>query len=141
MGQYDAILHMDKPADKKHKPMSIHNRAAQFAPFDALTGFSEQIYETARLTDARIELSEEAKASLDLRLRILEKNIGHEPLVTITYFLADKKKEGGIYQTRSCRIKKLLPCEECLQLEDDTRICFEDILSIDSPLLSEADVP
>ncbi len=139
MGRYDAILHMDKPVDRKHKPMSIHNRAAQFAPFDALTGFSGKIYETARLTDSKIELTEEEQSFLDARLRILIAESDTHPSVTLTYFVADEKKDGGAYQTVSARIKKFFPSNDRLQLEDDTVVAFGDILSVDSPLLASLD--
>ena len=79
--------------------MSIYDRAAQFSPFAALTGFDASVMEAARITERRIELSEDTRSELDRTMAILEKIIDTEPLVTVTYFLPDNRKSGGEYRT------------------------------------------
>ncbi len=130
MEKYAAILHLQRPVDTKHPPMSLHNRAAQFAPFDALTGFGGRIYETSRLTQQRSELSEDVKQAINDTLRQIEENIKEQPLVTVTYFLPDKTKDGGSYQTVTAHAQKIDVYDERLRLEDDLSIAFDDIASL-----------
>ena len=106
--------------------MDLYDRAAQFSPFAALTGFEGAIEETGRLTEERIELDEDEKAQLDLSFRkirkILEDKNAEKPSVTLTYFQADALKEGGAYITMSGWIKKI---------DEDTRkLVFEDGMSV-----------
>ncbi len=131
MGKYDQIISMDRPMDPKHPPMSIHNRAAQFAPFDALTGFGGRIYETSRLTDDRMELSEDVKQVIDAKLRQIAEHIKEQPEVTVTYFVPDKTKDGGSYQTVTAPAVKIDTYEERLHLKDDIHIAFDDIVKLD----------
>lgn len=130
MGKYDQIINLDRPFDSKHPAMSIHNRAAQFAPFDALTGFGGRIHEVSRLTDARIELTDEIKQVINDQLRQIEAHIKEQPLVTVTYFLPDKTKDGGSYQTLTAPTVKIDTYDERLHLEDDISIAFDDIIDI-----------
>ena len=116
MGKYDDIIDLPHPVSEKHPHMSMYDRAAQFSPFDALTGYSESIDETARTTDRRLELSDEEKAVLDGKLSELERLCakarsarfyGDEgasfPKITVTYFVQDKelhrmsRKTGGSF--------------------------------------------
>ena len=116
MGKYDDIIDLPHPVSEKHPHMSMYDRAAQFSPFDALTGYSESIDETARTTDRRLELSDEDKAVLDGKLSELERLCakarsarfyGNEdacfPKITVTYFVPDKelhrrsRKTGGSF--------------------------------------------
>ncbi|MDO4621701.1 MAG: hypothetical protein Q4B22_01990 [Eubacteriales bacterium] len=131
MGKYDAIIHRNRPVDSKHPAMSLHNRAAQFAPFDALTGFGNQIFETARLTQARMEISEDVRQVINGRLRQIEDRIKEQPTVTVTYFLPDKTKDGGSYPTVTARVLKIDIYKERLRLEDDLSIAFDDIVQLD----------
>ncbi len=131
MGKYDHIIHQERPVDTKHKPMSIHNRAAQFAPFDALTGFGGRIYETSRLTQEKIELTEDVKQVINEKLRQIEDHIKEQPQVTVTYFLPDKTKDGGSYPTITARAVKIDTYDERLRLEDDISIAFDDIVEIE----------
>lgn len=103
---YD-ILYRNHPTSKKHPRMSNMNRAAQFAPFAALTGYEESIEETARLTDSRIELSEDEIEELNAKLNFIQEHIKERPEVTITYFQPDEIKEGGAYITVTGRVRRL----------------------------------
>ena len=108
--------------------MSMIDRAAQFSPFAALTGHGAAIEETARLTDRRIELTEEEKTVLDEKLRLLLETGGEG---MITYFLPDERKDGGAYVTKLGTIKKIDPLEGRVILTDRTAIPIKDILEIE----------
>ncbi len=136
MGKYDHLLDCERPVDRKHPPMPLANRAAQFAPFDALTGFSGQIHETARITDSRIDLSEEALQTLDEQLQILCEHLAEHPELTLTYFVPDATKKGGSYQTLTSTIQNIKLYEREIILEDQRHIAFKDILELESPLFS-----
>ncbi|WP_302351529.1 hypothetical protein [uncultured Ruminococcus sp.] len=99
MRNYEDIRNHERYQLKHHTPMSLESRAAQFAPFAALVGYDEEIGEAARSTDGREELSEDA---IDALNQAFQKLLGHEeerPLVTVTYFQPDTKKDGGRYMT------------------------------------------
>lgn len=130
-GKYDDILYLPHPVSKKHPPMSIHDRAAQFSPFAALTGHSAAIDETARLTERKIELNEERKAELDRKWQYLSENIASRPRVKITYFIPDEKKEGGLYTTVEGRLKKVDSYKGMLVLEDGTEIYYNHIFEVE----------
>lgn len=95
--RYDKIINMPHPSSKKHYPMSVYNRAAQFAPFAALSGYDEAVTETARLTDSRLELDDDMAAELDMKTQILIEHASELPEIDIEYFVADRKKSGGAY--------------------------------------------
>jgi len=128
--RYDDILDLPYPYPSKHKKMSLYDRAAQFAPFAALTGFEDQIDETGRYTEKRIEITEERRERLDAKL---EKIMSGEdmPRVKVSYFVPDKDKEGGAYHIHKGIIKKTDPVERVLIFEDGKRIAFNDITDID----------
>ena len=102
---YDDIINLPHPVSKNHPQMPLRDRAAQFAPFAALTGHDAAIKETARLTDERLELSEEVIAQLNEKINIIRNNIGIEQNVSITYFIPDEKKSRWIlcYVLRYCK--------------------------------------
>lgn len=104
MTDYSDILHIDKPVSKKHPPMDRENRAAQFAPFAALTGFGGVISESGRLTEEKREIDENLKNELDMKLA-RAKESGKK--VTVTYFEPDHKKEGGRYKVVTGYIKRI----------------------------------
>lgn len=108
MGAYDDIINLPHPNSAKHPRMSMIDRAAQFSPFATLTGHGAAIEETARLTDRRIELTEEEKTVLDEKLRLLLETGGEG---MITYFLPDERKDGGAYVAKLGTIKKIDPLE------------------------------
>ena len=128
MGAYDDIIHLPHPTSVRHPRMSMIDRAAQFSPFQALTGYGDAIQETARLTGEKVELTEEEKAVLDEKLRFLT-DTGNE--AAFTYFQPDGKKSGGSYVTALGAIKKLDPLEGRLVLADGTAIPINDILEIE----------
>ena len=128
MGAYDDIINLPHPNSAKHPRMSMIDRAAQFSSFAALTGHGAAIEETARLTDRRIELTEEEKTVLDEKLRLLLETGGEG---MITYFLPDERKDGGACVTKLGTIKKIDPPEGRVILTDHTPIHIEDILEIE----------
>ena len=115
--------------------MPLRDRAAQFAPFAALTGYEEVIDETARHTEERRELAEDAQALLDRRLRYLAPQIAEKPPVTIVYFVPDPYKKGGKYRHISGRLDAIFKTEQTLHLADGTVIPIRDLITLDSPLL------
>lgn len=106
MNKYDDIINFSRPKSK-HSKMTLEQRSAQFAPFSALTGYEGQIKETARLTDKRLELDEEAKSILDLKIQIIKEKLNQQPKIEITYFVPDNKKDGGRYETVNSIIRKI----------------------------------
>ena len=130
MGKYDDIINLPHHISKKHPRLSIEQRAAQFAPFAALTGYGDAIKETTRLTEYRIELNEEEKESLDKKLQDLKSKISTNPQVTITYFVPDIKKSGGKYITKIGDLKKIDEYKKIVILEDKTIIPIKEIIEI-----------
>lgn len=131
-GPYDDILHLPHPTSKRHPRMPIADRAAQFSPFAALTGHKAAIEETARVTERRIELDEDAKEQLDQTLQLLLERIDEQPEITVTWFSPDKKKAGGQYHTATGKLKRVDTQESRLILTDGTQIPLEDLLEIRS---------
>lgn len=127
MGKYDAIIDHPHHVSKVHLQMSMINRAAQFSPFAALTGYDAQIAETARLTDRRIELTEAEEAEISKALGRLMK--GDE--VEITFFVPDKKKAGGRYVTERVVVKQMIPTEGRMVLMDGRSIDMAAILEVE----------
>ena len=127
MGAYDDIINLPHPTSAKHPRMSMADRAAQFSPFAALVGHGSAIRETARLTNRKIELTEDEKAILDEKLYLLL-DTGEEAV--FTYFLPDEKKDGGSYVTVAGSIKKLDLRSRRVVLTGGAIIPVEDILQI-----------
>ena len=98
--RYDDIINLPHHVSSKRPQMPILERAAQFLPFSALTGYEDAVKETARLTDTRIELEESEKDLLNTKLHVLLDNLATEPKVKITYFLPDGRKSGGKYVSK-----------------------------------------
>ena len=105
--RYDDIIGLPHHVSRKHPQMPLLDRAAQFAPFAALTGHEAAIKETARLTEEEIELDENSKEQLDFRLQYLQEHLSEQPSVTVTYFKPDEKNSGGAYETVSGKVKKV----------------------------------
>lgn len=131
---YDDILLLPHHVSEKHPPMSRLDRAAQFSPFAALTGYDAAVQETARLTDRRIELDEGERAAIDQRLMLLQERLPEPTEVTITYFVPDKKKAGGAYVSVSGTVKKIDDYERMVILRNGTSIPIDDILHINGKL-------
>ena len=133
-GPYDDIINLPHHVSATRPQMSRENRAAQFSPFAALTGHDAAIIETARLTDKKKELGEEAIAELDMKLNILADQISSRPNIAITHFRADTKKEGGAYITTIGAVKRIDDYEQAIVLIDGEIIRIPDILDIESEL-------
>lgn len=112
------------------------DRAAQFSPFSPLTGYDEAISETARETNQRIELDEEARNKLDAQLATILLRLKEKPPVAITYFKADETKEGGSYETIVGIIKKINQSKNSIFMENGLEIKVDDIIAINHQLNS-----
>ena len=135
-GKYDEIMGLPHHVSKTRQQMPMSNRAAQFAPFAALTGYDATIKETGRLTDARIELNVKALSALDMKYQLLMEALDEAPEVTITYFQPDERKAGGKYVSAVGAVKKIDDFERRITMRDGTRIPTDDVLSIDGELFS-----
>ena len=129
--RYDDIIHLPHHKSEIRKQMPILDRAAQFAPFAALTGYDAAVRETARLTEKRIEPDEDAVAEINRKLRQLYEEMADEPMVSVTYFRPDEKKSGGAYVTVTGRVKKIDPVSQRVVMEDEREIPMGEILSIE----------
>jgi hypothetical protein len=127
---YDDIIDMPRPKLRNHTPMPMTNRAAQFAPFAALSGHNDAIIETARWTDTPYELDDSANAELNRKLGYLLEHIDERRAVTITFFQPDTRKAGGYYVPVTGVIKKLDEYEQCLVMEDKLTIPIAAITEI-----------
>ena len=107
MEKYREIIDLPHHVSKTRPQMPMSDRAAQFAPFAALTGYDSAIRETGRLTDEKIELDEEALTALDMKFQLLMKAIDEEPEASVTYFKPDQRKDGGAYLTETGKIGKI----------------------------------
>lgn len=136
-GSYDDIINLPHHVSSKRPQMSMLDRAAQFSPFAALTGYDDAIQETGRLTDEKINLSEEEKETLDRKQQILLEKLSDYPALTITYFVPDAKKSGGAYATISGRLKKIDGFERRMLLTDGTKIPLDDVADIESELFRD----
>ena len=135
-GKYDEIMGLPHHVSKTRPQMPMSDRAAQFAPFAALTGYDAAIKETGRLTDERIELDVEALSALDMKYQLLMEALDEAPEVTITYFQPDERKTGGKYVSAVGTVKKIDDFERRITMRDGTRIPMDDVLSIDGELFS-----
>ena len=135
-GKYDEIMGLPHHVSKTRPQMPMSDRAAQFAPFAALTGYDAAIKETGRLTDERIELDVEALSALDMKYQLLMEALDEAPEVTITYFQPDERKAGGKYVSATGAVKKVDDFERRITMRDGTRIPMDDVLSIDGELFS-----
>lgn len=129
MNKYKEIINLPHHISKKHPQMSLESRAAQFAPFAALAGYSEAINETARITSKKIKLSEQEKEIIDRHLRSINKKLPVKPEVIITYFIKDKNKVGGFYITKTGIVTKIDLYLKCIYISK-LKIYFDDILEI-----------
>lgn len=133
--EYDDIIDLPHYKSQKYPHMDLYDRAAQFSPFAALTGFEDAIEETGRITEERIELDENVKEALDAGFQALRKRLSYKssekPLVTITYFQADVLKGGGAYITATSRVKKLDENSRRLIIEDGLSVDMDEVVGIE----------
>ncbi len=137
MEKYEDIIHLPHHVSSKRPQMPMIDRAAQFSPFAALTGYDDAISETGRLTDKKIDLSEEEKEVLDRKQQFLLEKLDKRPALTVIYFVPDAKKSGGAYVTKSGNLKKIDAIERWMQLTDGTKIPLDDVADIESELLRD----
>ena len=130
MKDYSDIIDYPHHVSRTHPQMSMHDRAAQFSPFAALTGFDAAVAEEARVTDRRIELEEDERQRLNERLRFLSEHIEEQPEVSITYFVPDERKDGGAYVTKIGALKKIDEYEHVLIMTDGVRIPIREIIEV-----------
>ncbi len=145
--KYDDIIHLPHHVSRKHPQMPMADRAAQFSPFAALTGHGEAVKETARLTGARMELDEYEKEQLRGKLQQLAeclevwicagRPVEARPLVAVTYFVPDLRKEGGEYTTTRQPVKKMDLYLRQLVMADGTEIPVDEIIAVDSDFLAD----
>ncbi len=135
--KYDDIINLPHPTSQNHPRMPLADRAAQFAPFAALTGHEAAIKETARLTDDKEILSDEVIAVLNDKLNIIAENLGTEQTVQITYFVPDDKKAGGAYVTHSGIVRRIDSYEHILIMTDGTVIPIGQISEIEGELFGD----
>ena len=129
--KYDDIIHLSRPVSGKRSPMSNYDRAAQFSPCAALTGYDTVIAETGRLTDQCRELDEGGKALLDEKLQIIREHLSEQPEAVLRVFTPDSRKSGGAYREITGRVKKIDPVTRCLVLTDGTVIPIDRIYGVE----------
>ena len=127
---YEDIINLPHPVSSRHPRMSLHDRAAQFSPFAALTGHDDAVKETARLTDKKIELDEDVKMRLNEQLQIIKDRIGKEEKVTFTYFVPDDRKNGGRYEEYTGIVKRIDEYKHTIIMMDKTEIPIEEVIGI-----------
>ena len=130
MDEYDDIINLPHHVSKNHRQMPMEMRAAQFAPFAALTGYDAVINETARLTDQQVELEDYDNERLNRKYAELIENISEHPVFTVSYFKPDKRKGGGAYVSKTGHLKKVDTYEQLMIMEDGTSIPLAAIVDI-----------
>ena len=131
---YADIIDLPHHEPKTRMRMPRSNRAASFSPFAALSGYDDAVKETARLTDRQIEIGEDTKIALNERLRIAMEQIENHPLITVTYFMADSRKNGGAYVKHTGVIKKIDECERKVIFRDQMVIPIDNIYEMDGEI-------
>ena len=130
MTPYDDIIHLPHHVSQNHPQMSLRDRAAQFAPFAALTGYEAAVGETARLIAEKHELDTQEAEELDRRLTELAARLKDRPEVTVEYFVPDDRKSGGAYVTVTGVVRHVSVPEKTLVMEDGAEIPLDDIVSM-----------
>lgn len=134
--KYEDIINLPHHVSKTRPQMPMSDRAAQFAPFAALTGYDAAIKETGRLTDDKIELEESSLNELNAKIQLLREKLADAPEVTFTYFRPDDRKDGGAYLTITGTVKKLDDYERQIVLQDGTKVPIDDILDISGDIFA-----
>ena len=128
---YDDIKHLTRPQYDDLHPMSIHDRAAQFSPFAALVGYDDAVAETARLTDSKLELTEDEMSELNANLNRLLDNVDEQPQISVTYFVPDEKKSGGKYVEKQGVVRIFDSYSQEIVFTDGVRIAVADMAKLD----------
>lgn len=140
MGKYNDIIDLPHHESKTHSQMSMIERAAQFSPFAALTGYEDAIDEAARLTEDELDLSEGSIQEINDKICFLMEHLSSHPIITIMYFVPDERKAGGRYRSVTGEVKKIRTFEQEIELADGTTVAIKRILSIDSELFNQFDM-
>lgn len=137
MNKYDSIINLPHYELRNHQRMSVESRAAQFSPFAALTGYSDSVKETARLTDKKRDLSEDMKSKIDMKLQLIEDHINERPEITVLYFVKDKKKSGGEYLEYTGKVRRIDIVNKNIIFTDKNIICLDDIFDISADFIKD----
>lgn len=140
MDKYKDIINLPHKQSSRRPQMSRIDRAAQFAPFAALTGYDDAIKETGRLTDNEVDLSEESLNQLNLKFRVLLEMVDKDVEVAITYFVPDQAKSGGAYVTARGYVKKFDEYERLITMSDGIKIPMDKVLSIESDIFNSEEL-
>ncbi|MBQ8753416.1 MAG: hypothetical protein IJY46_08310 [Lentisphaeria bacterium] len=130
MNRYDDIINLPHHISPTRKQMSMHDRAAQFAPFAALVGYDDAVAETARLTELRPELDEQEQRIINERLAFIADHIHEHPEVRIKYFVPDDRKSGGAIVVTSGKVKKISATNGTIVMADGCIIPIADVMDI-----------
>jgi len=136
-GKYDDILSLPHPTSSRFPRMGALERAAQFSPFAALTGYDDAIQETGRLTEQPVELQEDARQDLDQKQQLLLEIASLAPEISVRYFLPDSQKSGGAYVTVRDQLKAVDPIRRLMMLKNGTQIPLDAVIALDSPFFGD----
>lgn len=131
---YEDIVNLPPHISMKYPQATMADRAARFSPFAAITGYEDMVLEAARVTEEKIDLDEGTKAMLNEKLQMIIEFLDEQPIVTITYFVPDKKKAGGAYVNITGTVKRVDEYERIVLMMDGKKVSIEDIYSIESDL-------
>lgn len=131
MGKYDDVLNMPHHVSSTRPHMSMHDRAAQFSPFAALTGYDDTVKETARLTDEKLELTADRINELNQKIAFLNEHAEERPEITVEYFIPDEKKSGGKYVTLSGKFRRIDEYNQNMVFVSGEEIPLNDIFEIE----------
>ena len=134
--QYEDIINLPHHVSKTRPQMSMIDRAAQFSPFAALTGYDAANKETGRLNDEKIEMDEEALNILNMKFQLLVDRLADEPEITFTYFKPDERKAGGAYIDVTGKVKKVDDFERLIVMQNGTKMPMDDILNIEGEIFA-----
>ena len=134
---YSDIINLPHPEPRNHPRITMQARAAQFAPFAALTGHGAAIEETARLTESEVELGDDTRQLLDRKLSFLLDNLQYRPRISITYFLPDQRKAGGSYRSATSSVTKVDGINHIVYLEDGTQIPLQHVIDIEGEIFEQ----
>ena len=130
MSEYNDMIDLKRPQYIDFPPMSIHDRAAQFSPFAALVGYEDAVAETVRLTDRRREMSEEEIFELNTNLGKLKEMLNDRPLITVSYFIPDERKEGGRYVEKTGSVRTIDEYNNQIVFADGSKVAISDTYNI-----------
>ena len=137
--KYNDIINLPHHVSNTHPSMSVYARSAQFAPFAALKGYDDEIKETGRVTNKRIDIDEELKNELNIKLKVIAKNILNKPRISFTYFIPDERKDGGKYTKTTGCVKKIDEYKKMIILEDNIKFNICDIVNIEGNIFNILD--